>query len=268
MTVETPYLMESPEEGQRLLRQGEANPSRERLVKAGVRAGMQVADLGCGSGASLVDLAALVGPEGRVTGLDPSRARLDEARAVTRGLTNCELLEGALPSCPLPSHQLDLAFSQLVFEYFSDPRPALGEMIRLVRPGGRVVVADVDRSGSDFWPVPDAVHEGTDTFMGALGKVGFDLMVGRKMFHHFRRAGLTEVQVQASVHYLVAGEADQRLRDDWRTRFDTLEKVMVPAFGSAERYRRFTSAYLEMLDDADTLKFGLLLTTIGVVSPA
>ncbi len=254
-----PYLMESKEEGQRLLKQARANPARERMQAAGLRPGMSALDVGCGAGGTLLEMLDLVGPEGSVAGVDPSLERLEEARGQVQ--TRCALLPGALPNLDLPGGEFDFVWSQFVFEYLANPAAALRELIRVTRPGGRVAVAEVDALGLDFWPVPPLLEEGIRVFVPAVQRTGFDPWVGRKLFHLFRTAGLRDVGVDASMHYLVGGPASSQLLEDWRLRFQALEKYVAPAFPRPGGYAEFAEAYLKMLADPDTLKFIHVLTT-------
>lgn len=259
----TGYLMESAREGARLLAQGKASPATERLVAAGLQPGMHALDAGCGAGAVIPEMLALVGGEGRVTGIDASAARLADARRALGDDGRIELLERALPATGLPAARYDFAWSQFVLEYYADPLPALRELARVTKPGGRVAIAEIDRVGLDFWPVPPAVAEGQATFVAAVARTGYDVECGRKMFHHLKRLGFADVRVHASMHYLAAGAADERLLEDWRIRFDALRPAVAPAFGAPENYERFCGAYLDMLADGDTLKYVLVLTTSG-----
>lgn len=257
------YLMESPDEGQRLLAQARQNPAMPRLQRAGVGPGMRVLDVGCGSGAVTVELAELVGPTGSVLALDPSPARCAEARQQSAGHSNVEVREGALPQTGLPDRAFDAVFSQYVFEYLGDVPAALAECVRVCRPGGRVVVADIDGHGLHNWPVSQRIHEGLTLLEQALAPAGFDLRVGRKMFHHFQLAGLLNVTVQLTPIDVVAGAADAALLADWRQRFQVLGPMALATFGTAELWQRFVDDYLCLLADPLALKYTVMLTTSG-----
>jgi ubiquinone/menaquinone biosynthesis C-methylase UbiE len=258
------YLLESPLEGQRLTAQARANPAGERLRRAGLAPGMRVLDVGCGSGEVTRELADLVGPAGRVLAIDPSESRCAEARAALEGLPQVEVREGALPRTGLPDSAFDAVFSQYVFEYLGDPGPGLEECVRLCRPGGLLVVADIDAHGLNNWPMSPTVVAGVARLEAALARAGFDLYVGRKLFHHFRLAGLREVQVQVTPIDVIAGRADARLVADWRQRFMVLTPVALTLFGTPGAWQSFVDAYLALLADPLALKYTLLLTTSGI----
>jgi ubiquinone/menaquinone biosynthesis C-methylase UbiE len=100
-----------------------------------------VVDIGCGPG---FYVAALAEQAASVTGIDPSAAMLAIAARKTEGHKNVTLLEGQAIALPLDDASLDRALSVQVFEYVADVPAALAEIHRVLRPGGRVVLWDID----------------------------------------------------------------------------------------------------------------------------
>ena len=103
----------------------------------------RILDLGCGNGLMTMELSRAVGPNGNVTGLDQSQDMLSSARDRCAGLDNVDLIEGAAEALPFGDGQFDKAVSVQVFEYLADMRPALRELHRVLRPGGRLVIGDM-----------------------------------------------------------------------------------------------------------------------------
>lgn len=116
--------------------------------RAGFQPGQQVLDLGCGPGHATIDLAQIVGPEGRVVGIDESAAFLKQLndqviarryRNVDRVLGDVQELEEAFPgehSC------FDGAYARWVFCFLPRPNDVIRGLARLMRPGGRVAIQD------------------------------------------------------------------------------------------------------------------------------
>jgi SAM-dependent methyltransferase len=258
------YLMESDEEVRRLKAQARSSSSADRLRLTGLRPGDVALDVGCGPGVVTAELLDVVGDGGRVVALEPLAAHLDAARALLEGRTNVELLQGALPDTKLPSDSFDYVWSQYVFEYLADPLLSLRELVRVARPGGRVVVADIDGVGLWNWPFPEDLQQESQKLLQALRDARFDLHAGRKLFHLFRQVGLADVRVHVSPLYVAAGPVDARLHEDWVIRFRTLRPLAERAFGGAAPYDTFCQRFLALLDDADTLKYAMVLTTEGV----
>jgi ubiquinone/menaquinone biosynthesis C-methylase UbiE len=106
-----------------------------------------VLDLGCGPGTDTVPLAQRVVPQGRVVGVDADAAMIAAAdqRAVSAGVRDRvthHLGDAAL--LPFASDSFDAARSERLFQHLDHPDQALAEMIRVTRPGGRIVVLDTD----------------------------------------------------------------------------------------------------------------------------
>ena len=258
------YIMESSEESRRLQLQAQADDIRPLLRATGLVPGARAFDAGCGPGEISQAMALMVGPGGSVTGLDTSAARLAEAARRCADLPHARFIQGDIRNTGLPDSCFDYTWSQYVLEYLSDWEDALGELIRVTRPGGRVVVSEIDGQGLNNWPIPQHLEEGARRFERGLASHGFDLFVGRKLFQAFRRAGLKDVRVRVVPQYVVAGAADERFMADWTTRFAALAPAVSPAFGSEVAYREFCQAYLRMLGDPDTLKYSVLVVTEGV----
>ncbi len=101
-----------------------------------------IADLGCGTAALTAELAGCVR---QVIGVDQSPAMLKAARRRTAGMENVELRRGTLEAIPIADNSCDAALLVLVLTYVEHPAQVLKEAARILRPGGRLVVADLMR---------------------------------------------------------------------------------------------------------------------------
>ena len=111
-----------------------------------VEQGDVVLDLGCGAGTDLLIAAQMTGPTGRAIGVDMTPAMLERAResADAMGLGNVNLHEALIESLPLPDASVDAVISNGVIDLVADKDAVLGEIDRVLRPGGRLQLADVD----------------------------------------------------------------------------------------------------------------------------
>ncbi|WP_067176503.1 class I SAM-dependent methyltransferase [Microtetraspora niveoalba] len=121
---------------------------RRLAALSGAGPGHRILDVGCGTGYLTRLLAPLVGPDGRVTGVDPSRPMLDHARRRSPG--NCSYQVGEGQALPFPDASFDIAVSSFAVHHMpGSGRPAaMAEMFRVLRPGGRLLIAEFRPPGN------------------------------------------------------------------------------------------------------------------------
>jgi SAM-dependent methyltransferase len=120
---------------------GVGNPVRA----AGLRPGEVVIDLGCGGGIDTILVALAVGSGGKAIGLDmlPEMLEVARANAADAGVGNVEWLHGDLEAIPLPQASVDVAISNGVVNLSPRKSRVFAEIHRVLRPGGRLVAADI-----------------------------------------------------------------------------------------------------------------------------
>ena len=125
--------------------EGEREVKELILHMLGVTAGARVLDVGCGLGDDAREIAAIVGAEGRVVGIDPSETMVTESnkRASGSGLT-VEFRIGDVRKLDFPDASFDFVRTDRVLMFVSETETALSEIVRVLRPGGRVVASEID----------------------------------------------------------------------------------------------------------------------------
>lgn len=111
---------------------------RRQLQRAGLRPGMHVLDVAIGTAAVSRGAARIVGPTGRVVGVDPSRGMLNEARKVFRG----PVVRGVAQALPIASGRFDFVTMGIALRHVPDLVVAFREYRRVLKPGGRVWILE------------------------------------------------------------------------------------------------------------------------------
>jgi ubiquinone/menaquinone biosynthesis C-methylase UbiE len=109
-----------------------------------VRPGQTALDLGCGPGTDLAALAEAVTPSGAVFGIDSSAEMLERARARSAELPQVALQRGDIHALPYADASIDRAHTDRVLQHVAEPARVLAEARRVLRPGGRLVMAEPD----------------------------------------------------------------------------------------------------------------------------
>jgi ubiquinone/menaquinone biosynthesis C-methylase UbiE len=119
---------------------------RQRTIGlADLQPGAQALDVGCGTGTLAIEVARRVGRAGRVAGIDPGDQQIARARAkAARRHLSIDFQIGVIEQLPFPDQTFDVVFSTLMMHHLPAPlkRQGLAEVARVLKPGGRLVIAD------------------------------------------------------------------------------------------------------------------------------
>ncbi len=164
------------------------------LERAGVTAGMRCLDVGCGSGDVSFDLASIVGLTGSVVGVDIDATKIELARgdAEQAEVGNVEFRVANLAD-GLGEAEYDVVYSRFVLTHLADPEAGLATMVRALRPGGRLVVEDIDYEGSFTHPASEATRLHDEIYTQAAIRNGGDPYIGRRLPLIAVEAGLHRV---------------------------------------------------------------------------
>jgi ubiquinone/menaquinone biosynthesis C-methylase UbiE len=164
---------------------------RVMISQLELRDGLHLLDIGCGTGDDVWALAQLVGPHGRTVGIDLSAEMIAEAqhRHAAAGLS-VAFVEGDAQHLAFAEASFDRCRAERLLMHLDHPENALAEMVRVVRPGGRVVVFDMDW-GMVFVDSPS--QGATRKILQALSDGMKHGWIGRSLARLFQAAGLVGV---------------------------------------------------------------------------
>jgi arsenite methyltransferase len=168
------------------------------IAVADLQPGEVVLDLGSGGGIDVILSARRVGPTGKAYGVDMTAEMLALARrnADEAGVTNVEFLDADIEAVPLPDASIDVVISNCVVNLSVDKPSVFAEIARLLRPGGRIGIADI--VADDNLSPADRAERGSYTacIAGALSVSEYDAGL--------RDAGFTDVDITIT-HQVVDG---------------------------------------------------------------
>jgi ubiquinone/menaquinone biosynthesis C-methylase UbiE len=180
----------------RLMAQASLLPNLEWQImqRHGLKQGFRVLDAGCGPGGTAMLIASRL--EGRIdiTGIDTDTQLLEVGRkAATEKNINIDFIEGDVYQLPFDS-EFDFIICRLVFQHLSDPKQALKSLHKALKPGGRLLILDIN----DEWlfvepPIP-AFDQLIELGKQYQQKMGGNRLIGRSLRNLLQRAGFTDLQ--------------------------------------------------------------------------
>ncbi len=194
--AETSYAIEGGEPGKHrldLLAEIMRPTTRRLLEEVRLGPGQRCLDAGCGGGHVTRDLAHIVGPAGKVVGIDfdPDVVDLARADAADEGLDNVELL--VADARTFDGGPFDLVYARFLLSHLPEPEEVLARLSRLVDAAGRLVVEDVDFTGSYCHPADPAYDRYLELYVEVVERAGGDATLGRRLPRLLLEAGLEDV---------------------------------------------------------------------------
>src|SRR5262245_5473393 len=209
MSIQEMSRMETSGQNDYVLRGGEKGAERLKLLakvkwpttkkllrRAGLREGMHCLDVGCGAGAVTLKMARWVGPTGLAVGIDRDERCLELARQeAARKNLNSVFRAGAVNDLAEES-VYDLVFARFVLTHLSEPGKAVEQMVRTARPGGVVVVEDIEFAAHFAHPACPAFERYVSLYQQVVRRKGGDPDVGPRLFGLLLDAGLEQVELE------------------------------------------------------------------------
>jgi SAM-dependent methyltransferase len=221
------------------------------LERIGIREGMVCLDVGCGGGDVTLDLASLVGPGGRVIGWDLDETKLELARqeAEERGIRNVEYRISDVRLSDAAS-EFDIVYTRFLLTHLSAPAGALRMLAQAVRPGGLVIIEDIEIDGMFCHPSSASFRRMIEIYKQAARKRGGDPNLGLRLPGLMLDAGFESLQVNVVQPAGIDGEiklihpvtmeniADSAVADGIAER-DEVERIIADLYQLASDKRSF-----------------------------
>ena len=164
-----------------------------------LKPGLRLLDIGCGPGTISMGLAKMVAP-GEVLAVDASARQIEEARrrAKEAGISNIQFQAESVYALPFREGEFDLVFAHALLEHLQEPLAALGEIRRVLKPGGLAAMRSPDWGGFMLAPETPGLDNAIQQYTNLQTGNGGDVRVGRKLPSLLRKAGFNIKQFSAS----------------------------------------------------------------------
>ncbi len=239
----------------------ELGRERKRHVyeQMGVGPGSWVLDVGCGVGVDTIPLAQIVGPTGKVVGIDIDEASIAEARRRAEEAGVSEWTEHRMADAadmPFDNNTFDACHSERVFMHLTNPDEVLEEMIRVTKPGGRIVTIDPD-GASISWDTEEAEIE--RKLIPVWNLLHENPFAGRQAFRLFKKHGLVDVSV--TIH--PSPGHDLELARYLAKIDDIIEKGLELGIVTQEEVNRFNASSERAAAMEAFFAYFCMITTVG-----
>ena len=206
------------------------------LKELDLKSGESILDFGCGLGQFTRKMAATVGRQARVVGIERDQSQIDQALRLAEvdGETGLvDFRNGDVTAAPLSNSEwgsFDLSHARFLLEHVPCAKSVVDQMARSIRPGGRVIIVDDDHGDFRPWPEPSGFPIIWRAYVATFEANGSDPYVGRKLATLLADAGLTLVRNGNVFFGGCAGDG----------RFEATADNLIAAFLGAKKAMLFT----------------------------
>ena len=232
------YLMESKDESFRLDLKTDSLTVEKQALWAGLKPGMRVADIGCGSGKTASILHQLVKPEGETVGIDFSEERLRHAKQYYNA-PNLSYICRNINASLKDLGKFDFIWMRFFLEYHNSKSFNIVKNIsECLKPGGIMCLIDLDYNCLNHYGIPDRLEKTICKIVDILQHdADFDPYVGKKLYSFLYDLGYEDIDVTVAPHHLIFGKL--KVIDE----FNWTKKVEVAVKNSGFEFEDYKSGY-------------------------
>lgn len=212
----------------------------ESWVRAGIVPGAHVADVGCGPGLVLCEIARAVAPVGETVGVEREPDVVEAARAILdrEGITNARVVAGDAAATGLEPGSFDVVMMRHVLAHNGGrEQEIVDHLATLVRPGGHVYLVDVDASAIHAVPERPELEELMHRYRELHEQLGNDLSVGLKLPHLLDVAGLEVIAMHGA--FTIQPRTPELRGPPWAAR----ESLIARGLASEQDFVRWEEAF-------------------------
>ena len=246
------YLMENGEEAVRLDVKTDPEVVRRQAAWCGIKPGMRVLDVGCGSGKPASIFREMVEPGGTVVGIDYSPERIAYATNHYGQKPGIDFVIRDLTKPIEDLGQFDIIWVRFVLEYYRRESPEIvRNLCPLLKPGGCLCLIDLDYNSLNHYELSVPMASILPKLMAALDeKHNFDTYAGRKLYSYLYDQDFENIEVELMAHHLIYGTARDADVFNWLTKVRVIVEKMEGLFaeypGGAEEFlREFEHFFLD-----------------------
>jgi ubiquinone/menaquinone biosynthesis C-methylase UbiE len=241
---ESEYLMESEDESLRLEIKTDWKTIKKQASWAGLKPGMRVIDIGCGSGKPTYYLNKIVESRGSVIGIDNSLKRIEYAQKNYSGV-NIEYKCRDFRSPLSDLGKFDFIWIRFVLEYFRSSSLKIVENVsKILSPGGILCLIDLDHNCLNHYGHSAKLERTIFGVMQTLQKeADFDPFAGRKLYSYLFDLGYEEINIDLQPHHLIFGKLRETDAFNW------MKKAEVAARKSGYQFEEYEGGFEEFFDE-------------------
>lgn len=241
------YLMENKDECLRMEMKTDYDSLEKQALWAGLKEGMRVADIGCGSGITSSFLKRIVGKTGHVTGIDDSMERILHA-GENYSKPGIEFIKRDIHSSLEDLKGFDFIWVRFFLEYHRQYSfEIVKRLTEILNPGGILCLIDLDHNCLNHYGLSSRLESTIIKISDIVEKnADFDPYIGRKLYSYLYDLGFKEIDVDMNAHHLIFGELSEVDEFNW------IRKIKTAARNSGYDFPDYPDGYDGFLNEFKT----------------